>query len=762
VLAQDCAGTLGKGNPQADRFGNARVWHFHTGRVEDEGGKDLIPPGSLLAQWLEEDDPARAATLARRIQSLLAQAEPAGLSEADASLHRRLRSLNGPLFGRWKPADLVRPATRFGVPRARFGRTPDGREIDEGDLSVQAPSLVELRLPREFAEGWHFVAVGRLHREAGAEGSVQLHAGAQRGDVPSGLLPGTVKESRGPGSWTTATWSVAHDMPVLTHPGSAARRRMEQAFAGFRELFPAALCYTKIVPVDEVVTLTLYHREDDHLRRLMLDDPAAAELDRLWSELHYISQDALKLVDAYEQLWQYATQDADPKVFEPMRQPILDRAAAFRRELTSSEPRHVDAVAAFAGRAWRRPLTAREDEELRMFYRTLRGEELPHDEAVRLLLARVLTAPAFLYRIEEPAPGRDPGRVSGWELATRLSYFLWSTAPDDTLRAAAASGRLQDDEFLAALTRRMLRDDRVRRLAIEFACQWLHIRDFDQFDEKSERHFPEFAGLRGAMYEESIRFFTDLFQNDGSILSLLDADHTFLNEALARHYGLDGVTQNAALGTETDGWWRVAGVKRFSRGGILALATTLSKQSGASRTSPILRGNWVSETLLGEKLPRPPRDVPPLPEEVPQGLSERALIERHASDPACAKCHRRIDPYGFALESFDAIGRRRRQDQNGRPIDTTAALPDGTAIAGLDGLRAYLLGERREDFVRQFCRKLLGYALGRAVRLSDEPLLDDMMARLRVNDHRFSVAVETIVLSRQFREIRGREAAGPD
>ena len=153
--------------------------------------------------------------------------------------------------------------------------------------------------------------------------------------------------------------------------------------------------------------------------------------------------------------------------------------------------------------------------------------------------------------------------------------------------------------MLVAQTRRMLRDAKTRRLATEFACQWLHIHDFEQLDEKSERHFPTFAGLRGAMYEESIRFFTDLFQRDGSVLDILDADYTFLNEELAKHYGIPGVT-----GAE---WRRVDGVKKYSRGGVLAQATTLAKQSGASRTSPILRGNWVSEVLLGERLPRPPQ-----------------------------------------------------------------------------------------------------------------------------------------------------------
>src|SRR4030095_11385368 len=233
----------------------------------------------------------------------------------------------------------------------------------------------------------------------------------------------------------------------------------------------------KIVPVDEVVTLTLYYREDHHLARLLLDAAQAARLNRLWDELHYVSHDALTLVDAFEQLWQYATQDADPKVFEPLREPIKQRATAFRQRLVDPQPMHLDAVLKFSDGAYRRPLTDAEQGELRGLYRKLREQELPHDEAIRLTLARVLVAPAFLYKAEKPGPGAESGPVNDWELATRLSYFLWSSAPEPELRAVPSSGKLHDPETLVAQTRRMLGDPRVRRLATEFACAWLHIYD---------------------------------------------------------------------------------------------------------------------------------------------------------------------------------------------------------------------------------------------------------------------------------------------
>lgn len=260
--------------------------------------------------------------------------------------------------------------------------------------------------------------------------------------------------------------------------------------------------------------------------------------------------------------------------------------------------------------------------------------------------------------------------------------------------------------------------------------------------------------MRGALNEEPIRFFTDLFQRDGSVLALLDADYTFVNATLAKHYGLTGVSG--------DEWRRVDGVRAQGRGGVLGFGATLAKQSGASRTSPILRGNWLSETLLGERLPRPPQGVPVLPEEVPVGLTERALTERHSSDPKCAGCHARIDPFGFALERYDAIGRLRTKDAAGLAIDSRTRAMDGTELDGIDGLRNYLLTKRRDTFERQFCRKLLGYALGRGVQLSDQPLLDEMLKRLATNEHRVVTVVEMIVRSRQFCEIRNRDQAATE
>jgi hypothetical protein len=208
----------------------------------------------------------------------------------------------------------------------------------------------------------------------------------------------------------------------------------------------------------------------------------------------------------------------------------------------------------------------------------------------------------------------------------------------------------------------------------------------------------------------------------------------------------------------------VDGVQQYGRGGILALSTTLAKQSGASRTSPILRGTWVSEVLLGEKLPKPPKGIPPLPDDEADtaGLTVRQLVEKHVSDPKCAGCHERIDAYGFALENFDAIGRFREKDLGERPIDAKSTTMDGAALDGFAGLQNYLVTHRRDAFLRQFCKKLLGYALGRAVQLSDEPLLAEMQSQLAAKDYRVGAAVEAIVASPQFREIRGKDVVAEE
>lgn len=719
-LAGDVSDDLLAANPHPDRHGHSKVWHFYTGEMKsvnrEDGVLTSVPAGSLLQRWQTETDAAERADLASQVQRLALGDRPEKPNSPDGILHDQLRSLT-------LSASSIESLLQGVAADQRFGKHPLGHEMSNTDLVVQAPAVVEFRLPAKLAEGRTLVVGGSLDSKAGRDGTVRLEAGLNRIE-PS---------------------AIAATSSIVVNDGSQAQARVLKSFAEFRELFPPHLCYEQIVPVDEVVTLTLFYRQDDALQRLMLNDEQTAELNRMWDELFYVAQEPLRYEVAFEQIREFATQDRPDlvKIWDPLKPQVVSRASAFRQHLLDTEPAHLAAVLEFADRAWRRPLLDDERDGLTRFYRDLRSAEMPHEDAVRLTLARVLTSPAFLYRREVQSDGSRPQPVTDLELASRLSYFLWSSVPDAELRRIAASGDLSDDAALALQSRRMLDDSRTRRLAIQFACQWLHLRDFDQDDGKNEKLYPEFATLRDDMYEETVRFFESMFRNDGSILDVLNADHTFLNEALARHYRIDGV----------DGpqWRRVDSVRSHARGGILGMASLLASQSGASRTSPILRGNWVYETLLGERLPRPPANVAQLPDDVPEGLTARQLIQKHSSVAACAKCHVKIDPFGFALEQYDAIGRLRPAK-----VDTRTKLEDGTEVDGLNGLRQYLSTKRRNDFVRQFCRKLLGFALGREVQLSDEPLLDRMVKKLSENGYRFQIAVEEIVVSDQFRKIRSK------
>lgn len=718
-LAKEVSDNIQQANPHADGHGNEGVWHFYRGSMDavEEGSGVLpaIPPGSLLAIWQAEADSAKRRAIAEQIGALVAGQSPTNGTSPDAILYQQIQSLVSPL----RRLDSI----LLQVERdSRFGQQGDVIDLQEDDLVMPAVEQTQIVIPAELAVGRTFVANGRVDASLEDSGAVKMEAS---------VLP-----------LTAEAFSAAS--PIVVADTVEAQRKVEAAFDDFRKYFAPAVCYARIVPVDEVVTITLFYRQDDLLQRMLLSDDETAELEDLWSDLLYVSQEPLQYQVAFEQTRAFATQDRPDLVekWVPLAEAVDRRAAAFGETLKESRSTHVDGVVEFADRAWRRSLTDSEKAAIRDLYADLLVSGLDHEEAIQLTLARVMTSPAFLYRLEQPGRRRDAVPLQAAELANRLSYLLWSSLPDELLRQAAGDDTLLNEDVLVSQTKRMLKDARTRRLAIQFACQWLHVRDFDQNDDKNESLYPEFAGLRSDMYEETVLFFQDMFCNDGSILDVLNADHTFMNGELAKHYGFDEVT-----GSE---WQKVFGVRARRRGGILAMATVLASQSGASRTSPILRGNWVYETLLGERLPRPPANVPQLPEAVPEGLTARQLIEQHSSAPECAKCHVKVDPYGFALEQYDALGRVRSEE-----VDTSTTLPDGQKINGLSGLRYYLLKDRSDDVVRQFCRKLLGFALGRETQLSDEPLLDTLMSRLQQNEYRFHTAVETIVLSPQFRQIRG-------
>ena len=531
----------------------------------------------------------------------------------------------------------------------------------------------------------------------------------------------------------------------IVHPRVAAERARQTT--EFRALFPPAVLFEPIIPRDAQGSVFLYHREDEPLRRLLLDEASRSELDRLWSELEFVSEQAFATPRMYEEIVQYYRKPNDGArimffYLQLFGEQVKQEEEALRAVKAAAEPDHLEALLAFAARAWRRPLTNDENATILASYHGDRADGIEHDPAFRAALARVLSSPWFLYRVEQPATGPGWQPVSGNELATRLSFLLWDSIPDDELRTNAT--RLHEPAIMEEQLRRMLKDVRVRGMAGEFGARWLGVRDFVTNHGRNLKHFPEFTpAVRDVLAEEPVRFFEDMLVNDRPVADVIAADAVVVNDVLAQYYGIPGVT-----GPE---WRRIEKVSAYGRGGLLGFGAVLAKQSAASRTSPVKRGAWVVQ-MVGEKLPKVPPGVPPLPETPPDGLSVREITERHRQDAACAGCHVRIDPYGMTLEQFDALGRLRPANDL-KPGDARATTRDGVEIDGFAGLRDYIAGPRREDLLRALAHKLTGYALGRAVQLSDRKLVDEL-TKTMVDGGRWSDVLLIIVRSEQFRCIR--------
>jgi len=621
------------------------------------------------------------------------------------------------------------------VDRSRFGFHPRGEPLEATDLHLESSEVLEVRLAHALAVGRTFVVEAQADSQNSTKTLIRFEV--RRTATPIQIERGVEWQGR----------EAPLDLPLLSSVvDQSALDGIAKLADEFRNLFPIRLCYPGVIVRDATVTLERFHRDDGFLSELMLGESETQHLDRLWKELHFVSRDALQVRDSLATLVQ-----GEIAAYGRLQDEVHRRADETEQQWLDSEPDHITQLLDFAAHAYRRPLTDSEQQSLRDLYQSLRQDELPHDVAFRSVLARLLVSPNFLFRIEQSPQEKQAAPVNDWELASRLSYFLWSSLPDEPLRRVAADGRLREPSVWEQQMRRMLQDPRSRRLASEFGAQWLEVRNFDQFQGKDQELFPTFdAELREAIGEETILFFHDMFQEDGSLWQLIDADYTFLNKRLAMHYNIAGI--------EEEEFRRVDNVNMHGRGGMLGMASVLAKHSGASRTSPVLRGNWIAETLLGERLPRPPADVPQLPEkEGDLEMTIRQLVEQHADVEQCAVCHQRIDPFGFALEQYDTIGRWRDQDLGGRPVDAKAKLNNGTEFEGIDGLREYLLAHRKDDFLRQFCRKLLGFALGRRVLLSDRQLLEEMKVTMEANDGRVSSALLAIVSSKQFQYIRGSE-----
>ncbi len=430
--------------------------------------------------------------------------------------------------------------------------------------------------------------------------------------------------------------------------------------------------------------------------------------------------------------------------------------AAFVR----AEPGHLDDVIDFASRAWRRPVTDAEAQRLRTFYQQTRTtHQLDHDDALRLVIARVLVSPAFLYRVETVAEDRDERPLSGWEMASRLSFFLWSSIPDAELRRAAAAGELDRPEGVAAQVRRMTADPKGRRIATEFFGQWLGFYRFDEFRGVDRARFPEFTEIvQDAMYAEAVSTFDYLVRQNRPLDEMFFADYTFLNKPLADFYGITGVELPSSGDVV-----KVDGANAFQRGGLLRLGSVLTTTSAPLRTSPVKRGDWVLRRILGTPTPPPPADAGSLPSDPANfgGMTLRQRLTEHKRNPTCANCHLRIDPLGFPLERFDAVGRTRDVYDDGTAVDDNGEFADATTIAGADGLLRHLRS-RETQVMKTFAKKVLGYALGRTIMASDTLLVEEMVDA--GGSASFADLAVKVATSRQFRHHRGadREAPGSD
>jgi hypothetical protein len=532
-----------------------------------------------------------------------------------------------------------------------------------------------------------------------------------------------------------------------------------------------------------------YFRDDRPLYELVLDAAGQREIDGLWKELDFITLAPVRQFKQFiwferaeppsfmataqfnsfrsedDEVTSEATMQRLAETYNAKVRDVADEVAAavvadyfvrmntnvraLERLKAAAEPTHLDTMLTFATRAYRRPLTKAESADLVGFYRLLRQQGLAHEEAIRDVVTSVLMSPHFSYRVDpmpgEATSGEGVRALSDYELASRLSYFLWSSMPDDELMTHAAAGHLHTPGVIAAQARRMLQDRRARRFATEFAGNWLDIRRFEEHNAVDRERFPTFTNdLRQAMFEEPIRFTLDVAQRNGSVLDFLYGNYTFVNPVLAQHYGMPEPKDGA--------WVRVDAAQRYSRGGLLPMSVFLTKNAPGLRTSPVKRGYWIVHRLLGEYIHPPPPNVPQLPtDETKLGnLTLREAMEQHRANPACASCHAKFDSFGLAFEGYGPVGERRERDLAGRKVETAATFPNGTSGAGLDGLRAFMRARGQAEFVDNLCRQLLVYALGRSLLRSDEPLVDEMRKNLAAGGYKFGSLVQDVVTSRQF------------
>jgi hypothetical protein len=404
-------------------------------------------------------------------------------------------------------------------------------------------------------------------------------------------------------------------------------------------------------------------------------------------------------------------------------------------------------IAKFATRAFRRPVTDDEQTRLMKLYTAARTAGDKYEKALKTSMAAVLCSPHFLFRIENPPTGLTAKSftISDYALATRLSYFLWSTMPDDELMSAASTGKLRQPGVVESQIKRMMADKKAQAFVTNFEGQWLELRLLDDYEADVGR-FPAFRELRISMKKEVETYFQSMIAEDRSVLELIDSNYTFVDEKLAKFYGLTGVTG--------ENFRKVPLTSADHRGGVLTMAGVLTVTAMPSRTSPVKRGKFVLEQILGTPPPPPPPDVPSLSEKKKDldSASMRQRLEAHRADPTCASCHKRMDPIGFALENYNAIGQWR--DKEGEfAIDPSGVLPGGHKISGPEDLKKALL-EKKDGFVRCLVTKMLTYSIGRGIEPYDQCTVDDICASVKQNNYRFSSLLAGIVKSDAFQKRR--------
>jgi len=637
-----------------------------------------------------------------------------------------------------------------------FGKSLDGATLGPDDFASELSTSFEVPIPQGMG-GFEL----KLDAEVGADRDqvfriviTDREDGTSRG-IPIRSLLGD-PQSAGYRTFKTGVLELAALLPPNSY---------NEPTPADKDPIPDPFDSTYNVPEhDDFDTRVKYIRDDKFLYEHVLDDEARARVDAAWSDLYTSFAYHDNYLDILAKHYNYDLKgkhigDLDKAAFDAMPAEMRHYALPLKTEYdharaaeAAARPRRLDDCLTFAAQAWRRPLTDREKQSLRGFYDQAITAEQDHTKAIRDVLARIFTSPAFLYRAEQAdaAPLRP---VSNFEMANRLSFFLWSSIPDAELTRAAAAGQLTDPAGLERQVKRMLADSKARRLATEFFGQWLGFYHFDQHRGVDTTRFPEFTdAVRSAMYDEAVSFFEHIVRKDRPVREILFADYDFLNQPLAKFYGVNREIKS------TGPVELVEGANQFHRGGLLRLGAVLTAFSAPLRTSPVKRGDWVLRRVLGISVPPPPADAGSIPadDKLFGGLSLREKLEQHKRNATCAACHLRIDPLGFPLEHYDSTGRWREHYADGKDIWDAGTLGDKTEIAGVGGLLNYLKG--KDDQVRRtLSSKLIGYSLGRTVQASDQPLIDRMIAA--GPDATFSKLAIEVVTSKQFRNRLGRDDA---